>query len=170
MGLLASIDRADVQSMRRINGWHAPAWFRWWMIGATRLGDGWLWYGIAILLFFVDPQRQALRAMGIAGAVSVLIYVAMKRVFNRTRPAGLETHAWARVKAPDRYSFPSGHTLAATAVAVALSPFYPAWSPALFFAAASIGASRIFLGVHYPSDVLAGIFIGILVGAGVNVR
>jgi undecaprenyl-diphosphatase len=61
---------------------------------------------------------------------------------------------------PDRFSFPSGHTITAFAVAVSLAAFYPDLGIGLLFCAASIALSRILLGMHFLSDVLAGALIG----------
>src|SRR6202022_644614 len=54
------IERRDHRVMRRMNRWRAPRWIRYWMIAATRMGDGWLWYGLGgMLLIFGGPQRVA---------------------------------------------------------------------------------------------------------------
>ena len=54
------IERRDHRVMRRLNRWRAPRWVRYWMIAATRLGDGWLWYSLAVILLVVAaPQRYA---------------------------------------------------------------------------------------------------------------
>jgi undecaprenyl-diphosphatase len=61
---------------------------------------------------------------------------------------------------PDQFSFPSGHTITAFAVSVALSAFYPELATGLLFCAVSIAASRVLLGMHFLSDVVAGAAIG----------
>jgi undecaprenyl-diphosphatase len=61
---------------------------------------------------------------------------------------------------PDRFSFPSGHTITAFAVALSLAGFYPSLLVGLLFCASSIAVSRILLGMHFLSDVLAGALIG----------
>ncbi len=53
------IERRDHRLMRRMNRWRAPRWIRYWMIAATRMGDGWLWYGLgAMLLVYGGPQKR----------------------------------------------------------------------------------------------------------------
>src|SRR6202043_2525139 len=60
------IERRDYRVMQRMNRWRAPRWIRYWMIAATRMGDGWLWYGLGImLLVYGGPQRFS--ALGAAG-------------------------------------------------------------------------------------------------------
>jgi undecaprenyl-diphosphatase len=61
---------------------------------------------------------------------------------------------------PDQFSFPSGHTITAFAVAVTLGMFYPAMLPALLFCAFCIAASRVLLGMHFLSDVIVGALLG----------
>jgi undecaprenyl-diphosphatase len=77
----------------------------------------------------------------------------------------MEPHCWATLLPPDQFSFPSGHTITAFAVALSLGAFYPAMLPGLLFCAASVAASRILLGMHFLTDVLAGAAIGAAVGS-----
>jgi undecaprenyl-diphosphatase len=65
---------------------------------------------------------------------------------------------------PDKFSFPSGHTMTAFSIALVVSYFYPALEGMLFFVAFSIAVSRIVLGMHFLSDVLAGIVLGVALG------
>jgi undecaprenyl-diphosphatase len=66
---------------------------------------------------------------------------------------------------PDRFSFPSGHTAAAFAVAVAMSGVHPLLLPPLLLVAIVVGYGRMYLGVHYPLDVGAGAAVGLLTGS-----
>lgn len=86
--------------------------------------------------------------------------MAVKKFSGRRRPFEVEPHCWATLLPPDQFSFPSGHTITAFAVAVSFSEFYPALMPALLFCALSIAASRILLGMHFLSDVVVGALIG----------
>lgn len=160
------IERRDHRVMRRINRWRAPRWIRIWMIAATRLGDGWLWYSLAAgLLVFGGPQRfAAVSAAGSAAIVGIFVFKALKHLSHRPRPCQFEPHCWSKVLPPDRFSFPSGHTMTAFSIAVVLSFFYPPLQPALYFLALSIALSRIVLGMHFLSDVLAGIVLGVALG------
>ena len=87
-----------------------------------------------------------------------------KRTIRRPRPCAVEAHCWARLLPPDQFSFPSGHSITAFAVAVPLGTFYPALMPGLLFCAVSVALSRILLGMHYLSDVIAGSLAGTILG------
>jgi undecaprenyl-diphosphatase len=158
--------RIDHGLMRRVHRWPAPRWIRLWMLASTRAGDGWIWAALALaILLSRDDQRFAAVCAGTASAaVSVLLFLLLKRVFNRRRPCELETHCWATLTPPDEYSFPSGHTMVAFAVMVPLALFYPYLLYTLLFCALSIAASRIVLGMHFLTDVIAGAALGGLIG------
>jgi undecaprenyl-diphosphatase len=160
--MLTFIAHRDQNLMRRIHRWHAPRWIRVWMICATRGGDGWLWYGMGlIILLFGGPDRfQAVGAGALASAVGIAVFLRLKKATGRRRPCAIEPHCWATLLPPDQFSFPSGHTITAFAVAVSLSLAYPSLSVGLLFCAVSVAASRILLGMHFLSDVVAGALIG----------
>jgi undecaprenyl-diphosphatase len=156
------IERRDHRLMRRMNRWRAPRWIRIWMIAATRMGDGWIWYGLGImLLIFGGAQRSAaVGAAGSAALVGVLVFKALKHLSQRPRPCQYEPHCWSKVLPPDQFSFPSGHTMTAFSIALVVSYYYPSLEGPLFFLALSIAVSRIVLGMHFLSDVLAGVVLG----------
>ena len=160
------IELRDQRLMRRMNRWRAPRWFRIWMIAATRMGDGWVWYGLGIMLFFFGgPQRySAVCAAGSAAVAGIFVFKVLKRLSQRPRPCQIEPHCWSKVLPPDKFSFPSGHTMTAFSIALVVSYFYPSLEALLFFLALSIGLSRIVLGMHYLSDVLAGVVLGVALG------
>jgi undecaprenyl-diphosphatase len=160
--MLGFIIRRDYSLMRLANNWAAPRWIRAYAVSATRVGDGWLWYamGLAILAFGGDGRFAALGAAGTAAILSILLFIVLKRFTGRRRPCQIEPHCWATLLPPDQFSFPSGHTMTAFAVAVSLSMFYPTLAIGLAFCALSIAASRILLGMHFLSDVVAGALIG----------
>jgi undecaprenyl-diphosphatase len=160
------IQRRDDRLMRRMNRWRAPRWFRIWMIAATRMGDGWIWYGLGFLLLaYGGAQRfSAVSAAGAAALLGVVVFKVLKRLSQRPRPCQIEPHCWSKVLPPDRFSFPSGHTMTAFSIALVVSYFYPALQGVLFFFALSIACSRIVLGMHFLSDVLAGIVLGVALG------
>ena len=118
-----------------------------------------------MLLAWGGPQRlAAIGAAGSAALIGVLIFKALKHLSHRRRPCQFEPHCWSKVLPPDKFSFPSGHTMTAFSIALVLSYFYPALEGTLFFLAISIGFSRIVLGMHFLSDVLAGVVLGVALG------
>ena len=164
--MLEFIASGDHRLMRRVHRWRAPRWIRLWMVYATRGGDGWLWYATAVfLLFFGGPVRfRAIAAEATASTAATLLFMAIKRKAKRRRPGAMEPHCWATLLPPDQFSFPSGHSMTAFAVAVSLMAFYPSMAGGLLFCAISVGLSRIVLGMHFLSDVVAGAGIGALLG------
>ena len=160
--MLTYIAHGDHRLMLRVNRWHAPRWIRVWMICATRGGDGWLWYamGVVILLLGGDQRFWAVGTGLFAAGLGIATFLRLKKATGRRRPCAIEPHCWATLLPPDQFSFPSGHTITAFAVAISLSAFYPELATGLLFCALSIAASRILLGMHFLSDVLAGAVIG----------
>jgi undecaprenyl-diphosphatase len=160
-------ERTDHRLMLRVNRWRPPRWLRMWMLAATRGGDGWLWYATgAMVALFGGPQRgRALLAAALAASAGIALFQKVKRACGRRRPCHLAPHCWSQLLPPDQFSFPSGHTITAFAVTISLGDFYPALLPGLLFCAASVAASRILLGMHFLTDVLAGAAIGGILGA-----
>jgi undecaprenyl-diphosphatase len=160
------IESNDHRLMRRVHGWRAPRWFRILMITMTRGGDGWLWYAVGLILIFFggDERFLAIGAGAAACVTGIFIFRALKHSSKRRRPCEIEPHCWASILPPDRYSFPSGHSITAFAVATSIGLFYPDVLAVLLTAAFLIAVSRIILGMHFLSDVVAGCAIGLLLG------
>src|ERR1700676_1497184 len=160
--LFPRLSRRDQRLMRRVNRWTPPRWMRLWMVAATRGGDGWLWYGIGLVVAFIGgPERfRAVIAAVLAVSVGIALFLGLKRACGRKRPCAMEPHSWATLLPPDQFSFPSGHTITAFSVALSLAAFYPAMLIGLLFCAFSVALSRVLLGMHFLSDVLAGAAIG----------
>ena len=164
--MLSYISTRDRNLMRRLNGWRPPRWIRVWMLLASRVGDGWLWYALGILLLlFGGPDRfVAVGSATVSAAISIGLFLRLKRITGRKRPCAIEPHCWATLLPPDQFSFPSGHSMTAFAITVPVSVFYPSLEPGLLFCALSIAVSRIVLGMHFLSDVVVGSVLGALLG------
>ncbi|HVB34243.1 MAG TPA: phosphatase PAP2 family protein [Patescibacteria group bacterium] len=160
------VEAGDYGLMRVVNDWDAPRFLRAVVIAATRMGDGWLWAGMAaaLLAFGGSFRYLALATGALAACVGILLFCVLKHTSRRKRPCEIMPHCWATIAPPDRYSFPSGHTIVAFSVVLSIGSFYPDWLLALLAAALLIAASRIILGMHFLSDVVAGAAIGLALG------
>jgi undecaprenyl-diphosphatase len=101
----------------------------------------------------------------LAATVGYLTYKAIKRRTARLRPFEKHTHITAYAPPPDPHSFPSGHTLNAVVLAMSLAFLMPLLAPLVVLWILMMGLARVVLGLHYPSDVVAGILLGTLIGA-----
>ncbi len=125
------------------------------MRAVTRLGDPASGIAAAGVLLLVGPRQAGARA-AIALAASHLAVQAVKRTVNRPRPR-LPVGVDSLIHAPDRFSFPSGHSAATLSVAIPLAATLPLpAATGVLGVALLVGLSRSYLGVHYPGDVLAG--------------
>jgi undecaprenyl-diphosphatase len=116
--------------------------------------------GVVPTLFAEGNLRDAGARALVVLVVSHVVVQIIKRTVNRPRPSMREATA-SLVAEPDRFSFPSGHSCAAMAVAFAFAMAFPALAVPLIGVAVLVGASRVFLGVHYPGDVVVGQAIAI---------
>lgn len=133
-------------------------------VAVSRLGNGVFWY-VLMLLLPLSYGVQGLQAavhMAVVGLVALVIYKILKVKMVRQRPY-ISWDAIRNGTAPlDVYSFPSGHTLHATCFSIIAIAYFPwlAWLLAPF--AILVALSRVVLGLHYPTDVLVGALIGVL--------
>ena len=133
------------------------------MTSITKLGDAGIFWIILTLLFLIIPK---MRKTGIIMAADVLLCnIVLKNLVARTRPYDVNTGVHLLVAKLHDYSFPSGHTAAsfASVTALYLAGERKLWKPALVLACL-IAVSRLYLYVHYPTDVLGGMVFGILAG------
>jgi undecaprenyl-diphosphatase len=136
------------------------------MLAATRIGDGYVWAAIGLLmLLFAGHGAQVFAQMALAFGVELSVYKLVKKNSCRQRPFVKFPSIINLVQPPDEFSFPSGHTAAAFVTATVVGAALPVLVAPLVLLAMLIGTSRVYLGVHYPSDVLAGMALG--VGSGV---
>ncbi|HEX2647697.1 MAG TPA: phosphatase PAP2 family protein [Candidatus Dormibacteraeota bacterium] len=127
-------------------------------------GLGWVAAGVAIAWMGGHKGRRAGLATALTSlATTYLVQQRIKPMFRRRRPFVGRDVLVVGIKTEDA-SFPSGHTASSFAAATALSTFYPRASPLVFALAAGVGVSRVHLGHHFPSDVVAGSLIGIATG------
>ena len=124
----------------------------------SRTGDGPLYLLLALALLGWDGERgREFLATGLlAFALELPLYWLLKNSIRRERPNGLPVF----IRPSDKYCLPSGHTAAAFLMASLIAAFYPAMAVVVFVWAALIGASRLLLGVHYLTDLIAGALLG----------
>ena len=141
------------------------------MVLASRAGDGptWVLLGLIMLIFGDSPGRSAAPVLVVSSMICIGVFKLVKSTTSRKRPfeefADLPMDF--RTPPPDRFSFPSGHSMNAFAVAVVYGYYFPFMLIPLLALAALIAASRVFFSLHYPSDVTVGAAVGILVASAV---
>jgi len=161
---VARVDAVEYGLCRSINSFAAQPGVRRVFRTASRLGNGVVWYALlAVLpLLYGRAAVRPVLVMTLVGLVGVSLYKLLKQTFVRERPfithAGISLH-----DAPlDRYSFPSGHTLHAVAFTWQTVAHFPMLSWVLLPLTGLVAASRVVLGLHYPTDVVVGAVIGAL--------
>lgn len=160
--ILARFDMAEYRLCRGLNRGAGQRWIRALFQAASRLGDGIVWYlliGALPLIYGRSALRTSL-AMAVTGLVGLLVYRFLKGRLARERPFIRHPGITLAMPPLDRYSFPSGHTLHAVAFTCLAIARFPELAWVLLPLTGLIAASRIVLGLHYPSDVVAGGAIG----------
>ena len=133
----------------------------------SRLGDGLFWYSLMLLILLFEGGDGLLPVlhMALAGLSGTLLYKWLKGKTLRPRPFEIHQDIFMTGKPLDKFSFPSGHTLHAVVFGLVAINYYPALSFIIMPFVSMVALSRVVLGLHYPSDVLAGAFIGSLIAA-----
>ncbi|HYW05074.1 MAG TPA: phosphatase PAP2 family protein [Gammaproteobacteria bacterium] len=132
---------------------------------ASRLGDGIIWYALMVLLPILDglDGLGVSLELGLTALACLAIYRATKTATARPRPWAVSQTVRAGERSLDPFSFPSGHTLQAVAMTTIAVAHYPPLALVLVPFTLLVAGSRVVLGLHYPSDVLAGALIGLAV-------
>ena len=154
----------DVGWCLRANRWGQGNAIRRFFALISRLGDGVFWYVLMAALIVVDGMAglAASAHLAVTGVISLALYKLLKRWTRRPRPFASDLRIRAWVAPLDEFSFPSGHTLHAVAFSIVAIAYYPALAFLLVPFTACVAVSRVVLGLHYPSDVLAAFGIGSL--------
>jgi undecaprenyl-diphosphatase len=162
---LDAVERLDLAAFQWLRGYHSP-FLDLTMAGLSDVarGDA-LWIGLSLLIAAIHPLRwpAAVQVLLAIGLTFLLTESVAKPSFSRARP--FESHADTRIYgyAPTTRSFPSGHAANAVAAAFALARLAPEGRAIFWAMALLVGISRVYLGVHYPADVIAGGLLGFAV-------
>ena len=123
--------------------------------------QGFVWLAIAAVLAVLWRRPWLFFDVALADFAGQLISLGLKHAIGRERPNVVYALPRSLVHAPQDGSFPSGHATVSFACATALSFYAPRAAPAFFLLAAAIAWSRVYVGVHYPLDVLGGAVLGV---------
>ncbi|HWM29742.1 MAG TPA: phosphatase PAP2 family protein [Woeseiaceae bacterium] len=162
--VLQYFDELEIGLCLRVNRYGRPAAVRRFFSLVSRLGDGGFWVLLGVVALVVrGPQAVPFILHGaVVAALGVTLYKLLKHRLLRERPYIANGNILCGTPPLDRYSFPSGHTLHA----VSFTTLFGYFEPLLLIVAAPfavlVAVSRVVLGLHYPSDVLAGAAIGAL--------
>jgi undecaprenyl-diphosphatase len=134
-------------------------WFRL----MSRLGDGVFWYTMLLGIIFIQGESAWMSVLHIVitGLLGTLVYKWLKGKTLRPRPYQVLQDVWLTGKPLDYFSFPSGHTLHAVTFTCMTLAYFPSLALLVIPFSIMVAMSRVVLGLHYPSDVLAGAVIGV---------
>ena len=134
------------------------------MVGITSLGNaGWIWIALTAVFLILPKYRKCGVRMAIALILDlILCNLVLKPLAARPRPCWIDEQVKLLVAAPKDYSFPSGHSAASFAAAVSIFVMHKKEGAAALILACLIAFSRLYLFVHFPTDVLAGIAVGFI--------
>lgn len=152
----------EIQILNMIQTWHSTLMDTLMVFISTIGNSGMIWIAIGLLLLISKKYRRG----GIAVLLALLLgYIGgnliIKHLFMRQRPCWIYPDIVLLIPNPTDYSFPSGHTQAAFAAAVSLYYMNKKAGVAAVLLAFVMGFSRMYLYVHFPTDVLAGMLLGI---------
>lgn len=130
----------------------------------SRLGDGWFWYGILIILTFIggiQKLHQIISTICIS-LLGVIVYKLLKLKIVRPRPYQVHQIIMPRERPLDVFSFPSGHTMQAVLFTTSIGYFWPLLLWFMIPFSILVALSRMILGLHYPTDVIVGAILGFI--------
>lgn len=157
---------ADIHLCRTLNALCKSPFIGLFFTAVSRLGNGVFWYVAGLSLVLIDGMQALplLAVYTVTGLIGVALYKTLKRTWVRERPFISYLNIFQACATLDRYSFPSGHTLHAVSFATIISLSYPALGTPLWIFTGLIALSRPILGLHYPSDVIVGGALGLVLG------
>jgi undecaprenyl-diphosphatase len=158
------LDEMEIDLCKKVNRLSRRSWLRTTFVVVSLLGDGgyWVAIGLGMLLVRGTVVLPDIIQIALTCAVGVLLYKQLKQRLVRERPYITDSDILLGTAPLDRYSFPSGHTLHAVSLTIMYTVVEPLMLIVTLPFAILVAASRIVLGLHYPSDVMAGALLGTL--------
>lgn len=153
----------ELQILHMIQGWRTDLLDDI-MVLITKLGDeGLVWIALCLILLIFPRTRKCGVAVGLSLILTTILgNKIIKNIVCRPRPFAADTSVTLLIPQPGQYSFPSGHTSNSIAAAFSVFLFYKKPGIAALVLAGLIAFSRMYLFVHYPTDILGGIVLGIV--------
>jgi undecaprenyl-diphosphatase len=144
-----------------------PANVKSFFVVVSWLGDGKIWYALMFLLpvLYGEGGLSTSWLMVQVGGVNLVLYKIIKQLIGRARPCEINANISLGTAPLDQYSFPSGHTMHAVAFSMIATASHPELAWLLYSFSSLVALSRVVLGLHYPTDVIAGAAIGATVAA-----
>ena len=162
---MRSLLELDLKSTRYVNSFtKRGTWLVKFLTLITNTSDGKIYLLYTLIIPFIfSVNGIAIINFGILAFIfQVPVYLALKNLIKRERPCNSQDDIGGAISPPDRYSFPSGHSASATLFVLIMNIYEPWLTPFLLVWLIVIYLSRVSLGLHYISDVLAGISLGLI--------
>lgn len=163
--MLERIKAWDNRMLTKLSAKHTKKLNKIMVIITTSGNNGYIWFALSIPLLMMNRFRivgytviLAMLISGLAGEITI------KHIVGRVRPCNRDFDQELLIKHPAHYSFPSGHTSSSFAVTAVMFFMMPALFIPVLVYACLMGFSRMYVLVHYPTDVIAGVFLGIICG------
>ena len=168
--MIGALSQIELEILYCLQELHRPFWDQL-MVFASFLGNsGWFFIVTgAVMLCFPETRRTGLAVLLSLAVGFLLGNLFIKNLVMRDRPCWIDPGIMLLTRSPGDYSFPSGHTLAAFETAVSVFLYHRRWGGVFLALAVLIGFSRLYLFVHFPTDVLAGAVLGSLIAWGVHI-
>ncbi|MFT6914216.1 MAG: undecaprenyl-diphosphatase [Motiliproteus sp.] len=160
--VLQRVGSLEIDLCERLNRTCRRPWMQRYFATISRLGDGPFWYALMLLLplIYGAGALQVSGAMVVTALFGLACYKLLKQGITRARPYAVDRRIVLGTEPLDQFSFPSGHTLHAVSFSTISIDHYPSLGWLLVPFTLLVALSRVLLGLHYPSDVLAGALLG----------